>query len=103
MINFLMDFKLHRNGSYQKQIKVKLIDLIKANTFKDKPLPSGRKMAELLNVSRNTIVAVYESLEDDGYLIARTRSGFFVHPDFNMVQYPPKVVQKNNAAHAVYY
>jgi len=103
MINFLMDFKLHRNSSYQKQIKAKLIELIKENTFNNKALPSCRKMAERLNVSRNTIVAVYESLEDDGYLVARTRSGFFVHPDFNMVQFDPKVVQKSNTAQQIYY
>ncbi|TEW50214.1 GntR family transcriptional regulator [Psychromonas algicola] len=93
MINFLMDIELHRNSSYQKQIKAKLIELIKGNAFANNPLPSGRKMAEQLKVSRNTVVAVYESLVDDSYLVARTRSGFYVHPDFLMVHSMPKLVQ----------
>ena len=97
MINFLMDIELNRNTSYQKQIKAKLIELIKGNTFTNNPLPSGRKMAEQLKVSRNTVVAVYESLVDDGYLIARTRSGFYVHPDFLMVQSIPKLVQTSSS------
>ena len=99
MNDILIDIKLHHNATYQKQIREKLIDLINKNTFSDKPLPSGRKMAEQLKVSRNTIVSVYESLVDDGYLIARTRSGFFVHPDLLMVQSLPKLVQ-NNISHA---
>lgn len=41
-------------------------------------LPSGRELAELAGVSRNTVVLVYERLVADGYLEARARDGFYV-------------------------
>lgn len=44
-------------------------------------LPSTRKLAETLGVSRNTVVLVYEGLVEDGYLIPRERSGYYVSED----------------------
>ncbi|WP_144138248.1 PLP-dependent aminotransferase family protein [Paraburkholderia sp. BCC1884] len=41
-------------------------------------LPSGRELATLASVSRNTAVLVYERLVADGYLEARPRDGFYV-------------------------
>ncbi len=41
-------------------------------------MPSSRKLAESLGVSRNTVVAAYEQLIDEGYLVSRERSGIFV-------------------------
>ena len=82
MTDFLINIELHENSSFQQQIREKLVQLIKQDTFGNKALPSGRKMAQLIGVSRNTIVLVYESLVDEGYLIARKRSGFFVDPNF---------------------
>ncbi len=41
-------------------------------------LPSGRELAVLAGVSRNTVVLVYERLVSDGYLEARPRDGFYV-------------------------
>lgn len=45
------------------------------------PLPSSRKLAKQLNIARNTVVLSYEHLLDDGYLIAKERSGYYVNPD----------------------
>ncbi len=45
------------------------------------PLPSSRKMAKILGVSRNTVVLAYQGLVDDGYLTARERSGFYVNQE----------------------
>jgi len=95
MVDFLINIELHQNSTYQQQIREKLVELIEQDTFGDKPLPSGRKMAQLLKVSRNTVVLVYESLVDEGYLIARKRSGFFVHPDLLLVQHLTNSVQTN--------
>jgi GntR family transcriptional regulator/MocR family aminotransferase len=81
VVDFLLNIELHNNSSYQQQIREKLVHLIKQDAFDNKPLPSSRKMAELIGVSRNTIILVYESLVDEGYLIAHKRRGFFVHPD----------------------
>src|SRR5471030_2873190 len=41
-------------------------------------LPSGREMAILTGVSRNTAVLVYDRLVADGYLVARPRDGYYV-------------------------
>ena len=43
-------------------------------------LPSSRDLAQLLTLSRNTVTAAYQQLVDDGFLVARPRSGVFVAP-----------------------
>jgi GntR family transcriptional regulator / MocR family aminotransferase len=45
------------------------------------PVPSGRRLAQQLKVARNTVVLAYEHLVDEGYLVARERSGFYVSED----------------------
>ncbi|PWQ94207.1 PLP-dependent aminotransferase family protein [Leucothrix arctica] len=84
MTEFLINMELHQSSTYQQQIREKLVELIEQDAFGEKALPSGRKMAEMLGVSRNTVVLVYESLVDEGYLVARKRSGFFVNPDLSI-------------------
>lgn len=81
MVDFLLNIELHKNSSYQQQIREKLVQLIKKDAFGNKPLPSSRTMAQLIGVSRNTIILVYESLVDEGYIISRKRVGFFTHPE----------------------
>jgi GntR family transcriptional regulator/MocR family aminotransferase len=98
MVDFLMNIELHQNSTYQQQIREKLVELIEQDAFGGKALPSGRKMAQLLKVSRNTVVLVYESLVDEGFLVARKRSGFFVHPDLLTVQRLPNSVQPTKVA-----
>jgi GntR family transcriptional regulator/MocR family aminotransferase len=44
------------------------------------PLPSSRDLALLIGLSRNTVTAAYQQLVDDGFLLARPRSGIFVAP-----------------------
>jgi GntR family transcriptional regulator / MocR family aminotransferase len=41
-------------------------------------LPSSRDLAQLMGLSRNTVTAAYQQLVDDGFLVARARSGMFV-------------------------
>ena len=41
-------------------------------------LPSGREVANLVSVSRNTAVLVYDRLVSDGYLDVRPRDGYYV-------------------------
>jgi len=47
----------------------------------DTPLPSSRKLARQLSVARNTVVYAYQHLVDEGFLVSRERSGFFVNGD----------------------
>ena len=44
-------------------------------------LPSSRKLAKQLHVARNTVVNAYQHLVDEGFLVSRERSGFFVNGD----------------------
>ena len=45
------------------------------------PLPSGRKLATQLKVSRNTVVLAYQNLVDEGFIETRQRSGYYVCED----------------------
>ncbi len=45
---------------------------------RNEKLPSKRKLAESLNCSQNTIQAAYNQLVDEGYLISRAKSGYYV-------------------------
>ena len=66
--------------SLQAQIRQTLVSAILDGQLDDKdPLPSTRKMAKVLGVSRNTVVLAYQSLLDDGYLVSRERSGYYVN------------------------
>jgi GntR family transcriptional regulator/MocR family aminotransferase len=49
-------------------------------------LPSGRDLAQLTGVSRNTAVLVYERLSAEGYVESRLRDGFFVCGDIPPTQ-----------------
>ena len=92
MNNLILSIEFKAGKSRQQQIREKLVELISQDQFGDKALPSSRKMAQQLGVSRNTVVLVYESLVDEGYLIAQERSGFFVNPEI-LADQKPKLVQ----------
>ena len=53
----------------------------------DEPLPSTRQLAQLLGVSRNTVLAAYEVLIGEGFLVSRGGAGTFVA--HNAVRAPP--------------
>jgi GntR family transcriptional regulator / MocR family aminotransferase len=79
----MRDWLIHlRRGEYaslQTQIREALVSaILDRNLDQEEPIPSTRKMAKSLGVSRNTVVLAYQGLLDDGYLVARERSGYFV-------------------------
>ena len=77
---FILDAGL--NASLQQQLRQQIAKaILDLHIPLDSPLPSSRKLAKQLNVARNTVVLAYEHLLDDGYLIARERSGYFVNPN----------------------
>src|SRR2546429_6926360 len=47
-------------------------------------LPSTRTLASALGISRNIVVAVYDELSVEGYLILRHGSGAYVNDDFSL-------------------
>jgi len=66
----------------QNQIRQKLVDGVLSGSFPPgMKLPSSRKLAGQLDVARNTVVAAYQQLIADGYLVSRQRSGIFVNEE----------------------
>ncbi|WP_338242685.1 PLP-dependent aminotransferase family protein [Maricaulis maris] len=65
--------------SLQEQIRRRVIEAIAADIFPPgRKLPSSRKLANVLGVSRNTVFLAYQQLIAEGHLEARERSGIFI-------------------------
>lgn len=80
MLLFSLDSK--RPESLQRQLREQITNAILDGQIPvGKALPSSRKLADELKIARNTVVLAYEQLLDDGYLIAKNRSGYFVNAD----------------------
>jgi GntR family transcriptional regulator/MocR family aminotransferase len=76
-----MHIQFTSDRSLQEQIREHVIESMKMGLYSNNALPSCRKMASMLRVSRNTVVLVYERLVDEGYLYSRERSGYFANED----------------------
>ena len=62
------------------QLRQKLVAAILGGVFPPaKRLPSSRKLSSQLGIARNTVTLAYQQLVDEGYLIARERSGLYVN------------------------
>ncbi len=73
----------------QEQLRETLLEAIRLGSLPiDDALPSCRKLSQQLGISRNTVSIVYETLVEDGYLVSRPRSGYYLHPDY----YDPHLV-----------
>ena len=78
----LFELENDRSANLQSQIQEMLVRAILDGQIPaGSAMPSGRKLAEQLKVARNTVVLVYQRLVDEGFLIARERSGYFVSED----------------------
>lgn len=65
--------------SLQAQIRENMVSAICAGQLAaGERIPSSRRLAELLNVSRNTVSLAYQRMLDDGFLEVRERSGYYV-------------------------
>ncbi|MCK6264029.1 PLP-dependent aminotransferase family protein [Vibrio sp. ZSDE26] len=69
--------------SLQDQIKTSITQAI-VSGFLDRSVPvtSSRKLAMSLKVSRNTVLRVYDQLNEEGFFISKERKGYFINPDF---------------------
>lgn len=66
-------------GSLQSQIRqIVTSAILSRRLVPGERLPSSRKLAEHLNISRITVTLSYQELVADGYLSTRARSGYFV-------------------------
>lgn len=79
MRDWLVHIRRNEYSSLQSQIREALVSaILDGQLDRDEPVPSTRKMAKTLKVSRNTVVLAYQGLLADGYLTARERSGYYV-------------------------
>ncbi len=74
-------FKLssERKVSYQRQLRETIVTAILDNKLPlEVALPSSRELAKHLGIARNTVVLAYQQLIDEGYLVSRERSGYYI-------------------------
>ena len=69
------------SDSRQAQLRATLVHGILAGIVPPgMPVPPSRALAELLGVSRNTVVLALQSLLEREFLVSRARSGLYVNP-----------------------
>jgi GntR family transcriptional regulator / MocR family aminotransferase len=79
---FLFHLEPDKNTTLQSQLRRMLVSaILDGQVQPGSPLPSCRSLAQTLKIARNTVVLAYQDLVEEGFLIARERSGFFVNPD----------------------
>jgi len=79
MWNRLFHISKDRKISYQRQLREMIVSAILDDKLPlEIPLPSSRELARHLGIARNTVVLAYQQLIDEGYLIARERSGYYI-------------------------
>ncbi|MFW3616805.1 MocR-like pyridoxine biosynthesis transcription factor PdxR [Billgrantia antri] len=82
MSQLLFHLDPDRPESLQRQLREQIARaILDGHLPLEEALPSSRKLAKELHVARNTVMLAYEQLLDDGYLLARKRSGYFVNPE----------------------
>ena len=92
MRDWLVHIRRNEHASLQTQIREALVSaILDGQLAREEPIPSTRKMAKSLGVSRNTVVLAYQGLLDDGYLVARERSGYYVSDKAIETAAPPKL------------
>lgn len=75
----LFELAPKRERPLQVQIRQALVSAIRAGRLGGGTrLPATRELAATLGVARNTVALAYQQLLDEGFLVARPRSGFFV-------------------------
>jgi GntR family transcriptional regulator/MocR family aminotransferase len=75
----LFNISSERKVSYQRQLRETIVSAILDEKLPlEVPLPSSRELAKHLGIARNTVVLAYQQLIDEGYLISRERSGYYI-------------------------
>jgi GntR family transcriptional regulator / MocR family aminotransferase len=106
MRDWLVHIRRTEHSSLQAQIREALVSaILDGQLSRDEAIPSTRRMAKRLGVSRNTVVLAYQGLLDDGYLVARERSGYYVSekaleasPQFKLPLPKPKLTTVGKVA-----
>jgi GntR family transcriptional regulator/MocR family aminotransferase len=79
LTEYLFQLSESSTGTLQARIQEMMVSAIVNHHVKPgMALPSGRKLASQLKVSRNTVVLAYQNLVDEGFIETRERSGYYV-------------------------
>ncbi|MBM7037044.1 MocR-like pyridoxine biosynthesis transcription factor PdxR [Vibrio ulleungensis] len=73
----ITEASVSKQEGLQRAIRIKIV---KGLWVRGGKLPSTRKMAEAMKLSRNTVIYAYEQLVAEGYIESRQGSGFYVVP-----------------------
>ncbi len=80
MWNRLFELSSKGSGPLQARIRQTVVTaILDGRLSPGTAVPSSRELAEQLGVARNTVVLAYQHLVDDGFLVSRERSGYFVN------------------------
>ena len=86
--------KIHDKPLYEQLIfRNKRRDYFKTESITGTKLPSKRKLADFLNISRTTVELAYAQLLAEGYISAKPRVGYFVEA-LDELPYVEKMVPK---------
>lgn len=91
-------FKLDRGHkrSLQNQLRDKIsAAIVEGWLAPDTALPSSRRLASQLGIARNTVMLAYMALQDDGFIVSRERSGYFVNNQVVEDKAPPRTHSPN--------
>lgn len=94
-------FHLRRDGGtpLQTQLRELLVaSILQGQIPAGSPLPSSRRLAETLDVARNTVALAYQELVADGFLVAHERRGYFVNAEILAGRAPAAARPKPTAA-----
>lgn len=85
----MLTVRFHSKDSIYKQLYEALVEEIRSGRIAvEEKLPSRRALARHLGISLNTVKKSYELLLDEGYIISRERSGYYVDK-LNIEHLPP--------------
>ncbi|HKF60277.1 MAG TPA: PLP-dependent aminotransferase family protein [Dongiaceae bacterium] len=88
-------------STLQTQLRQMLVAAIREGQLPPgSALPSCRRLAESLEVARNTVALAYQDLVEEGFLIARQRSGYFVSREIDAGRLAPPPGEKTAMAAA---
>ena len=68
--------------SLQAQLHRRIADaVISGQLAAGEPIPSSRRLAKQLGIARNTVILTYQRMVEQGFLVSRQRSGYYVNDD----------------------
>ena len=95
----LFHLEARSGATLQTQLRQMLVAAIRDGQLPPgSALPSCRKLADTLAVARNTVALAYQDLVEEGFLVSRQRSGYFVSQEIDPGRLTPAPASGTAAA-----